>query len=95
MVWLEVAGLDVDGVTEFRRGVDLAGLDDFFEGVVFGDLPMNLDRSLGHAAAGFEGLGREAGPEDDAFVIGVTGRDAEAEGIAGEYVRRSCGSVAA
>ena len=95
MVGLEAAGFDVDGVAKFRCGVDLARLDDFFEGTVFGNFPMHFDGSLGHAAAGFERLGCETGPENDAFVVGIPGGDAKSEGIAGEGVSWCGRSVAA
>ena len=95
MIGLKAAGLDVDGVAELGGCVDLAGLDDLLERVVFGDLPMHLDGSLGHAAAGFERLGCETGPEDDAFVVGISRGNAEGKGIAGEDVSRGGRGVAA
>jgi len=39
---------------------------------------------IGHAAAGFEGLGGEARPEDDAFVIRVSRGHAQREGVRGK-----------
>ena len=95
MVGLEATGFDVDGMAKFRCGVDLAGLDEFFEGTVFGNFPMHFDGSLGHAAAGFERLGCETSPEDDAFVVGIPGGDAKSKGIAGEDVSWCGRSVAA
>ena len=95
MVGFETVGFDVNGMAQFRCGVDLTGLDDFFEGTVFGNFPMHFDGSLGHAAARLERLGCEAGPENDAFVVGITGGDAKSEGIAGEDVSWCGRSMAA
>ena len=95
MVGLETAGFDVNGMAKFRCGVDLTGLDDFFEGAVLGNFPMHFDGSLGHAAAGLERLGCQTGPENDAFVVGIPGGDTKSEGIACEDVSWRCRSIAA
>ena len=95
MIGFEPVGFDVHRVPELGSGVDLSGLDDLYEGAVFGEFPMNFDRGFLHATAGFEWLGREAGPKDHTFVIGITGGYSAGERIAVEVVGRSGRGVSA
>lgn len=77
----EPLDVDVDAVAEFRCGNGGAVLDDGAEGLVAGDFPLDFDGSGIVAAETVfgEGIGGEAGPENDAGRKGIAGSDAEGE----------------
>ncbi len=84
---------DVHGVGPVGRGDGRAAADDLGHCFVFGDLPGDLDRLGGHAAA-FERLGREARPEHEAVGRGIARGDAELERIVGDLDASLDGAVA-
>ncbi len=78
---LEAAHVDVHRVPVLGGGPRGAAADAAGERLVLGQLPLDLQPAVGHAAEGFERPGGQAGPEHDAVGQRVARRDAELEGV--------------
>ena len=75
----ESLDVNVDAVTVGLRRIVCAGLPALGEALVRGDLPLHRGRRLAHAPVEFEGLGSQAGPQDDRVGQGVARGDSERE----------------
>jgi hypothetical protein len=79
----QTVDLGVHGVAESGGGDGAAARDDGAELVVAGHLVVDADGAWRHARRpiGIEGFGGQPGPQDDGAVAGVSGGDAEGEGV--------------
>ena len=82
----QAARLRMNRMGQRRDGLFGAARDDPGKGLVLGDLPVDRDRGIRHAAA-FERLRREPRPKHDAVLARRARGDTEGEGIAGESRR--------
>ena len=84
----QALGLGVHGVGLGRHSLHGGLRDHARELLVLGNLPIDRDRAVGHAAA-FQRPRCEPGPQHDAFLARAARSDAEREGIGGEGERLS------
>ena len=75
--------LDMYGMAEFRMRYHFAPLHDLPHTLVACDLPLELDRLVGHAAA-VEGFGRDPGPQHGTSWRWIARGDSEREGVVSE-----------
>ena len=93
VIGFETFCFDVDRETKRGSCGGFTGRDNLFEGIVGRDFPVDFEGVVGHAATGFEWLGAEACPENDALMIRVAGGHSHREWISRKinFFWGSCG----